>query len=178
MFGLIVTIIVGFVVGVIAKFIMPGRENMGFIMTTLLGIVGSVARPMPHGDRLVRGGRGRGLDRLDSRRLRPALDLPEDHVRPRERVRPAADCLFELLDASIVCRVSRRGPAPVRAAGGLGARQRGKPHPGSLGRGLAAGGARHPGTHQKGRSFPYKRDGAALSQFRAPFAGQQTRLLS
>jgi uncharacterized membrane protein YeaQ/YmgE (transglycosylase-associated protein family) len=43
MFGLIVTIIVGFVVGVIAKFIMPGKENMGFIMTTLLGIVGSVA---------------------------------------------------------------------------------------------------------------------------------------
>ena len=43
MFGLIVTIIVGFVVGVIAKFIMPGKENMGFITTTLLGIVGSVA---------------------------------------------------------------------------------------------------------------------------------------
>ena len=43
MFGLIVTIIVGFVVGVIAKFIMPGKENMGFIITTLLGIVGAVA---------------------------------------------------------------------------------------------------------------------------------------
>jgi uncharacterized membrane protein YeaQ/YmgE (transglycosylase-associated protein family) len=43
MFGLIVTIIVGFVVGVIAKFIMPGRENMGCITTTLLGIVGSLA---------------------------------------------------------------------------------------------------------------------------------------
>ncbi len=36
------TIIVGFVVGVIAKLIHPGRENMGFILTTLLGIVGSV----------------------------------------------------------------------------------------------------------------------------------------
>jgi len=43
MFGLIGTIIVGFVVGVIAKLIMPGKENMGFIMTTLLGIVGSLA---------------------------------------------------------------------------------------------------------------------------------------
>jgi uncharacterized membrane protein YeaQ/YmgE (transglycosylase-associated protein family) len=43
MFGLIVTIIVGFVVGVIAKFIMPGKENMGCITTTLLGIVGSLA---------------------------------------------------------------------------------------------------------------------------------------
>jgi uncharacterized membrane protein YeaQ/YmgE (transglycosylase-associated protein family) len=36
------TVLVGFVVGVIAKFLHPGRENMGLIMTTLLGIVGSV----------------------------------------------------------------------------------------------------------------------------------------
>jgi len=42
MFGLLVTIIIGFVVGVIAKLIMPGKENMGFIMTTLLGIAGSL----------------------------------------------------------------------------------------------------------------------------------------
>jgi uncharacterized membrane protein YeaQ/YmgE (transglycosylase-associated protein family) len=39
--GLIWTIIVGFVVGIVAKFIHPGRENMGFIMTTLLGIAGA-----------------------------------------------------------------------------------------------------------------------------------------
>jgi len=42
MFGLLITIIIGFVVGVIAKLIMPGKENMGFIMTTLLGIAGSL----------------------------------------------------------------------------------------------------------------------------------------
>lgn len=42
MFGLLMTIIVGFVVGVIAKLIMPGKENMGVIMTTLLGIAGSI----------------------------------------------------------------------------------------------------------------------------------------
>ena len=42
MFGLIGTVIVGFIVGVIAKLIMPGKENMGFIMTTVLGIVGSL----------------------------------------------------------------------------------------------------------------------------------------
>lgn len=41
--GIIITILVGFIVGVIAKFIMPGKENMGFIATTLLGIIGSVA---------------------------------------------------------------------------------------------------------------------------------------
>jgi uncharacterized membrane protein YeaQ/YmgE (transglycosylase-associated protein family) len=42
MFGLLMTILIGFIVGVIAKLIMPGRENMGFIMTTLLGIAGSI----------------------------------------------------------------------------------------------------------------------------------------
>jgi uncharacterized membrane protein YeaQ/YmgE (transglycosylase-associated protein family) len=41
MWGLLVTIIVGFIVGVIAKLIMPGKENMGFIVTTLLGIAGA-----------------------------------------------------------------------------------------------------------------------------------------
>ena len=40
--GIIWTIIIGFVAGVIAKFIMPGKnEPSGFIMTTLLGIVGA-----------------------------------------------------------------------------------------------------------------------------------------
>jgi len=42
MFGLLMTIIIGFVVGVIAKLIMPGKENMGLILTTLLGIAGSI----------------------------------------------------------------------------------------------------------------------------------------
>ena len=36
------TIIIGFIVGVIAKFIMPGsNEPSGFILTTILGIVGA-----------------------------------------------------------------------------------------------------------------------------------------
>ena len=43
MFGLLTAIIIGFIVGVIAKLIMPGKENMGFIVTTLLGIAGSIA---------------------------------------------------------------------------------------------------------------------------------------
>jgi uncharacterized membrane protein YeaQ/YmgE (transglycosylase-associated protein family) len=42
MFALLVTIIIGFIVGVIAKLIMPGKENMGIIVTTLLGIAGSL----------------------------------------------------------------------------------------------------------------------------------------
>ncbi|MDO5058883.1 MAG: GlsB/YeaQ/YmgE family stress response membrane protein [Neisseria sp.] len=40
--GWLSTIIVGFVIGVLAKFLHPGKENLGFIMTTLLGIGGSV----------------------------------------------------------------------------------------------------------------------------------------
>jgi uncharacterized membrane protein YeaQ/YmgE (transglycosylase-associated protein family) len=40
--GIIWTIIIGFVAGVIAKFIMPGKnEPSGFILTTILGIVGA-----------------------------------------------------------------------------------------------------------------------------------------
>ena len=40
--GIIWTILIGFVAGVIAKFIMPGeKEPKGFILTTILGIVGA-----------------------------------------------------------------------------------------------------------------------------------------
>ncbi len=35
------TIIVGFIVGVIAKFIYPGRQNMGWIWTIILGVAGA-----------------------------------------------------------------------------------------------------------------------------------------
>lgn len=35
------TIIVGFVVGVIAKFIYPGKQHMGWIWTIILGIAGA-----------------------------------------------------------------------------------------------------------------------------------------
>ncbi len=41
--GIIWTIIIGFLAGVIAKFIMPGDRNepSGFVMTTILGIIGA-----------------------------------------------------------------------------------------------------------------------------------------
>ena len=39
--GFIWTIVLGFVIGVIAKLLHPGKENMGFFMTILLGIAGS-----------------------------------------------------------------------------------------------------------------------------------------
>ena len=40
--GIIWSIIIGFIAGVVAKFLMPGRDPGGFIITTLLGIVGAV----------------------------------------------------------------------------------------------------------------------------------------
>ena len=40
--SIIWTIIIGFIAGIIAKFLMPGRnEPSGFILTTILGIIGA-----------------------------------------------------------------------------------------------------------------------------------------
>jgi uncharacterized membrane protein YeaQ/YmgE (transglycosylase-associated protein family) len=39
--NLIVTLIIGFLIGAVAKFLMPGRDPGGFIVTTLLGIAGA-----------------------------------------------------------------------------------------------------------------------------------------
>ena len=40
---LIWTILIGFVVGLLARFVMPGDDKMGIVMTTVLGIAGSLA---------------------------------------------------------------------------------------------------------------------------------------
>lgn len=39
---IIVMIVIGFLVGLVAKFFMPGRDGGGFILTTVLGIIGAV----------------------------------------------------------------------------------------------------------------------------------------
>ena len=44
--GIIGWIIFGLVVGVIAKFLMPGRDPGGFIITIVLGIVGALVGGM------------------------------------------------------------------------------------------------------------------------------------
>ena len=41
--GIIGTIVVGLVVGAIARFLLPGEQKMGWILTGLLGIGGSLA---------------------------------------------------------------------------------------------------------------------------------------
>lgn len=44
--GIVWTVVVGLVVGVIAKLLHPGKDNMGFIVTVLLGIGGSFVAGM------------------------------------------------------------------------------------------------------------------------------------
>ena len=39
--GILWTILIGFIVGIVAKFLMPGRDPGGFIITVLIGIAGS-----------------------------------------------------------------------------------------------------------------------------------------
>ncbi|MBK6400795.1 MAG: GlsB/YeaQ/YmgE family stress response membrane protein [Rhodocyclaceae bacterium] len=40
--GIFWTIVLGFVIGVVAKLLHPGKENMGFTATIVLGIAGSL----------------------------------------------------------------------------------------------------------------------------------------
>jgi len=39
--GILMTIVIGFLVGIVAKFLKPGNDPGGFIITILLGIAGS-----------------------------------------------------------------------------------------------------------------------------------------
>lgn len=51
MWSLIVAIVVGFIAGLIARAIHPGDDKSGFIVTTLLGIAGSLVAT--YGGRLL-----------------------------------------------------------------------------------------------------------------------------
>jgi uncharacterized membrane protein YeaQ/YmgE (transglycosylase-associated protein family) len=61
--GIIWTIIIGFVAGLIAKFLHPGpNEPAGFILTTILGIIGAfVATYLGQAVGWYRAGEGAGL---------------------------------------------------------------------------------------------------------------------
>ena len=39
--GVLATIFIGLIIGLVARFLMPGRDPMGFILTAILGIVGA-----------------------------------------------------------------------------------------------------------------------------------------
>jgi uncharacterized membrane protein YeaQ/YmgE (transglycosylase-associated protein family) len=55
--GIIAWIVFGFIIGLIARAIVPGRQAKGFITTTLLGIAGSVIGGLV-GSALSRSGAG------------------------------------------------------------------------------------------------------------------------
>ena len=40
--SIIWAILIGFIVGIVAKFLMPGRDPGGFFITALLGIIGAI----------------------------------------------------------------------------------------------------------------------------------------
>ena len=61
--SILLTIIIGFVAGIIAKFLTPGsNEPSGFILTTILGVVGAiVATYLGQAIGWYRAGEGAGL---------------------------------------------------------------------------------------------------------------------
>ncbi len=70
------TVLVGLVVGLIARAIKPGDDKMGWIMTILLGVLGALAagyigRSLGY----YSAGRGRRMDRLGHRCHRAAGDI-------------------------------------------------------------------------------------------------------
>jgi uncharacterized membrane protein YeaQ/YmgE (transglycosylase-associated protein family) len=81
--SIIGTIVVGFIVGLIARALKPGNDRMGIIMTTLLGIAGAfVARFVGQSMGWYGPNDGR-LDRVHRGRDRAAVHL-------RDGARPAA----------------------------------------------------------------------------------------
>ena len=60
--GIIGTIVIGLLAGLVAKLLMPGRDPGGFIVTTLLGIVGAaVATYLGQALGWYRAGEGAGF---------------------------------------------------------------------------------------------------------------------
>lgn len=39
--GIIINILIGFVIGLLARFLKPGNDKMGFVLTSVVGILGS-----------------------------------------------------------------------------------------------------------------------------------------
>lgn len=60
--GIIGMIVIGFIVGLVARAILPGTQALGFILTTLLGIAGSfIAGYLGQALGLYKAGEGAGF---------------------------------------------------------------------------------------------------------------------
>ncbi len=100
--GFIWTVIVGLIVGAIARWLMPGVQSMGWIMTSILGIVGSI----------VGGFVGSLIWKSPDGKFHPAGLDPVDPRCPRRAVGIHAVCLQ--VD---VCRTGVAPLPPAEAAG-------------------------------------------------------------
>ncbi len=40
--SILLTIVIGFVVGLIARFLLPGKDPVGIILTTVIGVAGAI----------------------------------------------------------------------------------------------------------------------------------------
>ena len=78
------SLIVGLVVGAIAKLVMPGKDPGGIIITMLLGVAGSIVASLLGGALGLyhRGDTGPGTHRLDHRFGDPAGGVPGDRRPP------------------------------------------------------------------------------------------------
>ena len=76
---LIWTLLIGLVIGAVAKFLMPGKDPGGIIITMLIGIAGSfVATYAGRASGLVSGRTGRRLHHVGSRGHCAARPLSHD----------------------------------------------------------------------------------------------------
>ena len=75
--SIIWTILIGFIVGLLAKFVMPGRDPGGFFITAAIGIAGSLIATYGGKALGIYGGeRDGGLHRRVHRRDHPPRPLP------------------------------------------------------------------------------------------------------
>jgi uncharacterized membrane protein YeaQ/YmgE (transglycosylase-associated protein family) len=82
--GIIITLIIGLIVGAVAKFLVPGKDPGGWIVTILLGIAGSfLGTYLGPGARALSRRRTGGFYRLGDRCDHPAAPLSADRETAR-----------------------------------------------------------------------------------------------
>ncbi len=118
MFSLIGTLLVGLVVGLLARALKPGDDKLGWIMTSLLGVAGSfLATYVGVAMGWYQQGEAAGVDRLHRRRHRPAGDLRNGaqqilNRRDQARTWPASFPLLPVMPSRRVARRHHRMPMP------------------------------------------------------------------
>lgn len=87
--GIIGTIFIGLIVGLLARFLKPGDDSMGWIMTIVLGIAGSLAATYGGQALGIYHARGRRFPGRAGRRNHPAGYLRHDQKEITFNVQPS-----------------------------------------------------------------------------------------